>query len=347
MRPPGQRQRRLLVSDGVEPIGIARGRHVGPRPLLDEPLACRGVRLREQRVGGDFHEVRVAVVRVAVGEGELDRLDETVQVRRRVVAEGLEVDAVEEVEHLEQRRPLTPEAARGDVVTAERGPQCGAHLDAELGEVTGGERSAFDAVELGDALGRLAAIELIARRAHPGLTAAARLRFGPGHAAERLAQLALHENLTHAKRPAVPQVEGRRGRPASVLVGVRSHLIGGELRDRKAALGMLGGGGGDFGEGHRAPPLERRAPGIRRRRHDRTRQSRWNLAAVALAEVRRRRGARVRADAGDLPGLPGARDVHQDRRHARNAHHVAVDDTQSDTSGDAGVDRVAARPQHT
>src|SRR2546422_6768832 len=263
VRASRQRQRRLQTSHGVEPIGIAGGRHLWPGSLLDEPLSRRGVRLREEPVR-NLHEVRIAVVRVAIGEGELDRLDEPVQVRRRIVAEGLEVDAVEEVEHLEERRPLTPEAARGDLVPAEGGPQGGAHLDAELGEVAGGERPTLGAVELGDAPGRLAPIELVPRGAHPGLAAAACLGFGTGHAAERLAQLALHENLADAKRSTVTQVERRRGRPAAVLVGVRRHLIGGELRDRKTALGVFGGGRRNLRERQHAPPRERGAPGIRR-----------------------------------------------------------------------------------
>ena len=102
MRASRQRERGLRVSDGVQPIRVAGGWHLGPRPLLDEPLPRRRVRLREESVGRDLHEVRIAVVRIAIREGELDRLDEPVQVRRRVVAEGLQIDAVEEVEHFQQ-----------------------------------------------------------------------------------------------------------------------------------------------------------------------------------------------------------------------------------------------------
>jgi hypothetical protein len=109
---------------------------------------------------------------------------------------------------------------------------------------------------------------------------------------------------------------------------------------------VLGGSQGDVRERHRAPALERRAPGIRRRRHDRARQTRRDLTAVPLAEIRRRRRARIGADAGDLPGLAGARDVHEDRRDTRDAHHVAMDDSERHAGGDAGIDRVAARGEH-
>src|SRR5438105_3357057 len=113
---------------------IARGRHLWPRSILDELLPYRRVRLREQPIGRHLHEVRITVVRVTVGERELDRFDDPVQVRRRIVAERFEVDAVEEVQHLQERRPLAPEAARRDLVASKRGPERGPDLDAELGK---------------------------------------------------------------------------------------------------------------------------------------------------------------------------------------------------------------------
>ena len=345
MRAPGQRQRRLAAPDGVEALGVAGGRHVGPRPLLDELLPRSGVRLREQALGGDLHEVRIAVIGVTVGERQLDRLDDPVQVGRRVVAERLQIDPVQQIQHLQQRRALAPEATRGDFVSVVRRAQGRADLDAELCEIGGRQGPALRSVELGDALRRLAAVELVAGRAHAGLAAAACLRLGAHHPPKRLAQLPLHEDFTRAVRAAVAQVERGRRRPALVLVGVRPHLVRAERRHREAPLGVLGGGERDVGERHRAPSLERRAPRVGRRRHDGPRQPGRNLAGVPLAEQRRGRRARVRADAGDLPRLTGARDVDQDRRHARDAHHVAVDDPERHPARDAGVDRVAARGQ--
>src|SRR5262249_56850274 len=137
------------------------------------------------------------------GEGEVEGLDEAVQIRGRVVAERLEIDAVEEVQHLQERRPLAPEAASGHLVAAEARAQRGPDLDAELGEVAGRQRPALGAVELGDALRGLAAVELVARCADAGLAAPARLRLGARHPAHPLAELALHEHLTHAERAAI------------------------------------------------------------------------------------------------------------------------------------------------
>src|SRR5207244_4537928 len=98
-----------------------------------------------------------------------------------------------------------------------------------------------DLVEPGDALGRLPAIELVARRADAGLAARARLGLRARHAPERLAELALDEHLARPVRAPVLEVERGGRRPAAVLVGVRGHLEGGEDRDREAALGVLRG----------------------------------------------------------------------------------------------------------
>src|SRR4030095_8396046 len=105
----------------------------------------RRVRLRQEPIR-DLHEVRIAVVRVAVREGELDRLDESMQVCGRIMAEGLQVDAVQEIEHLEQRRALTPEPTGSDFVADEGRMKRASDLDAELGEVAGRERSTPGAV---------------------------------------------------------------------------------------------------------------------------------------------------------------------------------------------------------
>ena len=126
------------------------------------------------------------------------------------MAEGLQIDAVQEIQHLEERRALAPEPTGGDLVAAEARAERRTDLDAELGQVSGGQRPALGAVELGDALRGLAAIELVARRADTGLAAAARLRLGARHPAKRLPELALHEHLAHAERAVVAQVE-RRG----------------------------------------------------------------------------------------------------------------------------------------
>src|SRR4029077_15568941 len=137
----------------------------------------------------------------------------------------------EEVQHLEKRRALAPEAAGGDLEASERGAERGGDLDAELGKVAGREGPALGAMKLGDAFRGLTAIELVPSRPDSGLAATARLRFRASHPTKRLAQLTLHEHLTDSERPVIPQVERSRLRPAAILVGVRPHLVRRELRD--------------------------------------------------------------------------------------------------------------------
>src|SRR4029453_15477340 len=83
-----------------------------------------------------------------------------------------------------------------------------------------------------------------------------------------------------------------------------------------------------------------------RRRHDRPRQSRRDLTTMLFAEVRGRRRARIRPDTGDLPPLPGARDVDEDPPHPRDPDHVSVDDTERHAGGDTGIDRVSTGREH-
>ena len=98
------------IRAALEGIGIAR-LHRGIVPL---PVDLREPRLRvvlgqepANRLLG--REVGIAVVEVAVGEGEAHRLVEGVDVGGRVVAHRLEVRLLQEVERLEHRRALLPE----------------------------------------------------------------------------------------------------------------------------------------------------------------------------------------------------------------------------------------------
>ena len=72
------------------PVAVAARRERGRR--ADAVRAARGRAPATSSVGsGTAHEVRVAVERGAVGEAELQRLGEQVQVGRRVVLERAQV----------------------------------------------------------------------------------------------------------------------------------------------------------------------------------------------------------------------------------------------------------------
>ena len=84
-----------------------------------------------------------------------------------------------QVQHLQQHRPLAPEAARRDLVAAEGRAERGRDLDLELGEVLGAQQPALARVELDDAPGDLALVEHVARGADRPRAAAAARRLSP------------------------------------------------------------------------------------------------------------------------------------------------------------------------
>ena len=103
---------------------VAAGRGTGARPAtpaggiagqarrgVDEPPARGAVGRVDEAGARDLDVARVAVEGLAVGEGELHRLRDRVDVVRRVVPEPGEVDPLEDLEHLEEHRALAPEAA--------------------------------------------------------------------------------------------------------------------------------------------------------------------------------------------------------------------------------------------
>ena len=98
------------VASGRGPLGLrtrtSTGRPVGSRDwprvgsMSCAPLGRVGV--GEEAGRGNLRELRVAVVRVPVGQRELERLGHRVDVLGRVVAHPLEIEALEERERLEQ-----------------------------------------------------------------------------------------------------------------------------------------------------------------------------------------------------------------------------------------------------
>ena len=80
------------ASRGSRPSGRARAQ-LERRLLADQRAPLVGVAAAQQRVERHVREGRVAVPRLAVGEGELRALDDGVDVLGRQVAHGVEVEA--------------------------------------------------------------------------------------------------------------------------------------------------------------------------------------------------------------------------------------------------------------
>ena len=198
-------------------------------------------------------------------------------------------------------------------------------------------------VVVGDTLGDLALVERVPGGADgSGPAPRARLHLGGDHDLDGLRELRLHEQVAGRGTLSVLQVHRGRSGEAANLVGGAAQLIGGEDGERKAVLRALEGGRHRLAEALRPPPLEGRAPRIGRRGHHGAKEAHGNLAAALLAEELRRRALGIGADAGDLEGLAGAAEVHEDGRHAREADHVRVHGPEGESRGHAGVDGIAA-----
>ena len=198
---------------------VAGRRHPGMRARgIDELPPRVGIRFREQAAHGHVDEFRVAVVALAVGEDELERLGEQVDIGRRVVAERGEVVGLEQRQHLRQHRPLTPGTAREHLVLAKARAHRLLDLHLERGEIVVGQEPALRGVERGDLPRDVAAIEQIARGAKARLPS--RLpgpALGVQQAADRARQVGLREDLARFGQASTGHEHGGARRPLCEL----------------------------------------------------------------------------------------------------------------------------------
>jgi hypothetical protein len=139
-------------------------------------------------------------------------------VRRRVVAEGAQVEALEQREHL-AAPALAPGAAAEHLHAAEGG----AHRAIDLGpigcQVVGREPAAVVAVIPHHGGSEVAAVEGFPRRAEAGGTAAPAGRaLLVRHELQRPGEIGLHEQLALARRPAagpIAALAGQRRYPSA------------------------------------------------------------------------------------------------------------------------------------
>ena len=123
-------------------------------------------------------------------------------------------------------------------------------------------------------------------------------------------------------------------------------MVGNDFRqervDRKAVAGIADRRLRDFPKAHRAEALERRDPGVGRRRHQGAEDSQRNGTAMVLLEVIGPDRLRPRAQSRDRDDAILGSGIDDDRRHAREVHVFRLHDTERNTGRNAGVDRIAA-----
>ena len=166
-----------------------------------------------------------------------------------------------------------------------------------------------------------------------------------GEPPEERAELALHQDLAHPRRPATRKEDRRARRPlAQPLLEALDR--GGEARIYGEAVTELDRRGEHLREGEPAVPRERGEPRVSGRRSHRSRHTDGHVVAVPRAvrrEIERRRPVPEPVDRF-RSGHPRA--VHDDRRDAAEVGEVPLEDVQRDARRDARVDRVAASLEH-
>jgi hypothetical protein len=263
------------------------------------------------------------------------------------VAHGLEVEALEQVERLQQHGPLVPGAGLQHLVAVE----ARAHrlLDAALvaGQVFVRHHAAGRARRVRDPARERALVKGVAPRLDRRLAV---LGLQPGglfrgqDRAQGARQLRLAEQLAHLGRAAVAVVDAHRVRIGLGVLALADHLRAQELVHREAVR-QLERRGHHLLEAQRAELGERDRHRVEHRRHRRAERP----VAVDLPLRGEQLGggrARRRPLAIDHHRAAALRVVDQQRRLAAEAEMRNLDDGRRQHAGDAGVDRVAALLHH-
>ena len=336
------------------PAALERIRIAGPRVRVvaihaDRRGTLLRVLLREQalrRLCG--RKVRVAVIEVAIGEGEVHRLVDRVDVICAVVTHRAHVEVLEDVQRLQQRRALRPDVELVDLDAAVTGAERLLDERLPLREVVERDQATLFLHAAHEFLRDVAAIEAVVRGLQGLLARLAggeRLLLSLDHLAQRGGEVGLAEDLTgawcFARRAEVRQHHLFRVRPFLELFLPALDQIGGLAVDR-IAVREFDGRGQHFGERERAVLLQHQDDAARRAGRDCRERAIGGrvLETLALEELGRRTGGR-HAEPVDRDHLLRARIVDQGLRFAAPVQHVPHRGGRGD-HGAGRVDGIAA-----
>ena len=166
---------------------------------------CR-VRPRQQPNDRHLRERRIAIERVAVVVGELDRFVDGVEIVRRIVPERPQVDALEDVQRLQQHRPLIPGAGFVHVEAVEVDRDRLFDRAVIRGEVVVRKHAASGAVGVDDPPRDVAGVERVTAGADRGSTVVRAFERGVlcgDDRAERFREIRLTEHLADFAHPTI------------------------------------------------------------------------------------------------------------------------------------------------
>src|SRR6266571_4180452 len=216
-----------IPRNSTQAVRVSSRWHLGPGLVFpDEGTASLGVRLGQQTRHRYFHEPRVTVVPVAVGEGQLQGLGYGVNIARRVVPLGPQVVAPQEIQGLQQDRALAPGTTGIHVDITEGYVRGRLYPSAELRQILRCEEPAVVAVKLHNGGRDVPLIEGVPSCSQSGFPPLA-----PGvglfihHILQRPCEVRLPEDVARLRRPAAGQVDSSIGRPPAILIGVGPNLV--------------------------------------------------------------------------------------------------------------------------
>ena len=248
------RRRHADVLQRRQRFRITGRRHFRPRLVgANQRATPRGVFLRQQTFQRHIDELGIAKMMVAVGECQIDRFGDDVDVLRRVVPHRLQVVTLEDVQRHRQCRPLRPRSAGVQFDVAELRFHRRFEIDLEVGKVVVTHQAALLADPLGDGMRDVALVERIARRLQPGLAALAfPAPFFIHHVFQRAAEIGLHKLPARHWRLAARQVHLLARRPAGIVVDVAADELGHQRIHRKTLAGETDRRTGNLAETHGA-----------------------------------------------------------------------------------------------
>ena len=278
------------------------------------------VRRVDQARPGDRDVPRVPVVGLPIGERELHRLRDRVDVFRAVVSERTEIEAVQDLQHLDQDRPLAPEGAGDDLAGAEGSPHGRLEAHPEGRQILPRQEPTFRGVIARDGRRDVAPIERGACGGEPGpATPAARGAVLVRQVAQGPTEIRLDEPLPRPGRSSPRQEDRRRGRPAAVGRLVLADDPRDEGSEREPVPRALDRRLGDLREAEGAEALERGDPGVRGARDDGAQESLGHIPAASVAKELERGPAGPDAEPGNRRHDPALSLVDHDRGDPREA----------------------------
>ena len=330
--------------------------HLGIGPeRVDFPAADVGVFAGQQAFHRHVDEIRVAIVGVAVGEGQLQRLQHRVDVLCRVVAHALEVAAFQDAQGVQIHRPLAPRAAGVNVDALVVNHRRNIHADGETGQVVHGEPAALAADEGHHLLGDLARVEQVPGRLQAALaTLTGGSAFDVDHPLECAGQVGLHQQVANLQGLAA-RIENLHGAgPLAGVAFVQDDAVAAadqrpmqRGRNGESAGGQFQGWRNHLLEGHGAVPAQRRNPGIGSGGRNRPHDTVGHIPAVFSHEVVDAGLGRPPAQTADLAGFPRRGVVDDDWSHAAKTGVLGQRYVDDNAGRHARVNRVAALLQDT